>query len=83
MLYRKGLVVGEGSATLVLEDYDHAIARGANIYAEIIGFGTNSDGVHVTNPNQKTMAKAMTLALDDADINPCEIDYINGHGTAK
>ena len=78
---RKGLVVGEGAATLVLEEYDRAIERGAKIYAEIIGFGTNSDGAHVTNPNQDTMAKAMTLALDDAEINAEDIHYINGHGT--
>jgi len=79
---RKGLVVGEGAATLVLEDYDFAIARGANIYAEIIGFGTNSDGVHVTNPNKVTMARAMALALEDAGIEARDVDYINAHGTA-
>ncbi len=79
---RKGLVIGEGAATLVLEEYEHAVTRGARIYAEIIGFGTNSDGVHVTNPNQKTMGGAMTLALEDAGLAPSDIDYVNGHGTA-
>jgi len=79
---RKGLVVGEGGSTLVLEEYEHAKSRGARIYAEIIGFGTNSDGTHVTNPNQNTMAKAMQLALEDANIEPQDVDYINGHGTA-
>ena len=79
---RKGLVIGEGAATFVLEDYDFARERGAHIYAEIIGFGTNSDGVHVTNPNQATMAHTMTLALEDAGIEATEIDYINAHGTA-
>ncbi len=79
---RKGLVVGEGGATLVLEEYEHAKNRGARIYAEIIGFGTNSDGTHVTNPHQATMARAMELALEDAAIRPQDVDYINGHGTA-
>lgn len=79
---RKGLVVGEGGATLVLEEYEHAIERGARIYAEVIGFGTNSDGTHVTNPNKETMARAMELALEDANIDPQDVDYINGHGTA-
>lgn len=79
---RKGLVVGEGGATLVLEDYEHAQERGARIYAEIIGFGTNSDGTHITNPNQETMTRAMQLALDDAGITSRDVDYINGHGTA-
>lgn len=79
---RKGLVVGEGAATLVLEEYEHAIQRNAKIYAEVIGFGTNSDGMHVTNPNQKTMSRAMQLALEDAEVSAKEIDYINGHGTA-
>lgn len=79
---RRGLVIGEGAATLVLEEYGFAKARGANIIAEVIGFGTNSDGVHVTNPNQDTMAKAMELALEDAGISNSDVDYINGHGTA-
>lgn len=79
---RKGLVVGEGAATLVLEDYDFARERGAKIYAEVIGFGTNSDGAHVTNPNMATMARTMELALEDAGIEASEVDYINAHGTA-
>lgn len=79
---RKGIVIGEGAATFILEEYEHAVARGAKIYAEVIGFGTNSDGVHVTNPNQATMARAMELALEDAGIAAADVDYINGHGTA-
>lgn len=79
---RDGLVIGEGASTLVLEDLDHAIARGAKIYAEIIGFGTNSDGRHVTQPNAETMAQAMQLALQDADLSADAIAYVNAHGTA-
>jgi len=79
---RNGLVVGEGAATLILEEYEHAVERGAHIYAEVLGFGTNSDGFHVTQPKQRTMEIAMELALEDACISPENIDYINGHGTA-
>ena len=79
---RDGMVVGEGSATVVLEDLDHAQARGAPIYAEIVGFGTNSDGQHVTQPTAETMAVAMQLALDDAELAPEAIGYVNAHGTA-
>jgi 3-oxoacyl-[acyl-carrier-protein] synthase II len=79
---RDGLVVGEGAATLVLEEYEHAIARGANIYAEIVGFGSNSDGRHVTQPEAETMAIAMRQALGDAVLEPSAIGYISAHGTA-
>jgi len=79
---RDGLVVGEGAGTLILEEREHAMARNAPIYAEILGFGTNSDGGHVTQPNQETMGIAMKLALEDADISPKDIQYINAHGTA-
>jgi 3-oxoacyl-[acyl-carrier-protein] synthase II len=67
---RDGLVVGEGACTLVLEDLEHALARGATIHAEIVGFGTNSDGQHVTQPSHTTMAIAMRLALADAGLPP-------------
>ncbi|WP_146909559.1 beta-ketoacyl-ACP synthase [Arenimonas daejeonensis] len=79
---RDGLVVGEGACTLVLEDLEHALARGATIHAEIVGYGTNSDGQHVTQPNAATMAVAMRLALDDAGLAPDVISYVNAHGTA-
>lgn len=79
---RDGLVVGEGACTLVLEDLEHAQARGATIHAEIVGYGTNSDGQHVTQPNATTMAVAMRLALEDAGLPPEAISYVNAHGTA-
>ena len=79
---RDGLVIGEGAATLVLEEYDYAKARGANIYAEIVGFGCNSDGSHVTQPEATTMAIAMRQALSDARLAPDAIGYVSAHGTA-
>lgn len=79
---RDGLVLGEGACTLVLEELEHARARGATILAEILGFGTNSDGRHVTQPQAQTMAQAMRLALADAGLPAEAIGYINGHGTA-
>lgn len=79
---RDGLVIGEGAGTLILEELEHAQARGARIYAELIGFGTNSDGAHVTQPQADTMRIAMQMALDDAGIEPSQIGYISAHGTA-
>lgn len=79
---RDGLVIGEGACTLVLEELGHAQARGATIHAEIVGFGSNSDGQHVTQPNAATMAIAMQLALRDAGLAPDAIGYVNAHGTA-
>jgi 3-oxoacyl-[acyl-carrier-protein] synthase II len=79
---RDGLVIGEGAGCLILEELEHAQARGAHIYAEIVGFGTNSDGCHVTQPNSATMAQAMRLALEDAQLAPAAIGYVNAHGTA-
>ncbi len=79
---RDGLVIGEGAGTLILEEYEHAKARGARIYAELVGFGTNTDGSHITQPNKDTMEKALHLALESADLEPADIDYVNGHGTA-
>jgi 3-oxoacyl-[acyl-carrier-protein] synthase II len=78
---RDGLVLGEGAGSVILEDLEHARARGATIYAEIVGFGTNSDGSHVTHPNAQTMKIAMELALADAELSPSAIGYINAHGT--
>ena len=79
---RDGLVIGEGAATFVLEELEHAKARGAPILAEIVGFYTNSDGLHVTQPNAETMAIAIQGALDNAHLPASEIGYINAHGTA-
>ena len=79
---RDGLVIGEGAGMLVLEDLDHALARGARIHAEIVGFGSNADGQHTTRPEQSTMRRAMELALEDAGLAPDAIGYVNGHGTA-
>jgi len=79
---RDGLVVGEGAATLVLEEYEHARARGARIYAEVIGFGCNSDGNHITQPTSEAMATAMQMALQDAQLSPEAIGYVSAHGTA-
>ena len=79
---RDGLVVGEGAGTLILESMEHACARGAKIYAEVVGYGTNSDGTHVTLPNADTMAIAMRLALADSGLDQDAIGYINAHGTA-
>ena len=79
---RDGLVIGEGAGTLVLEEYEHAKKRGAKIYAEIIGFGTSTDGTHITSPNQDTMKNALAIALKDANISADEIGYVNAHGTA-
>jgi 3-oxoacyl-[acyl-carrier-protein] synthase II len=79
---RDGLVIGEGACTLILEEYEHAVARGAHIYAELVGYGTNSDGVHVTQPTKETMAKAITEAMEDASVRAKDIGYINAHGTA-
>ncbi|KJV05690.1 beta-ketoacyl-ACP synthase [Methylocucumis oryzae] len=79
---RDGLVVGEGGATLILEEREYALSRGATIYAEIVGFGTNCDGLHVTQPDQASMQIAMQLALTDAELSPETIGYVSAHGTA-
>jgi 3-oxoacyl-[acyl-carrier-protein] synthase II len=81
---RDGFVLGEGSAILVLEELQHALKRGANIYAEVIGYGANSGAYHIVMPEPEgnDAAKAMRLALNDAKVNHDEIDYINAHGTS-
>jgi 3-oxoacyl-[acyl-carrier-protein] synthase II len=79
---RDGLVIGEGACTLILEEREHALARGAKIYAEIVGFGTNSDGLHVTQPDSNSMQTTMLLALQDANLDASAIGYISAHGTA-
>lgn len=79
---RDGLVIGEGAGTMILEEREHALARGATILGEVLGFGMNTDGRHVTQPNASTMAYAMRLALGDAQLPAEAIHYINAHGTA-
>ena len=81
---RDGFVLSDGAGSIVLEDFDHAKARGANIYAEIIGFGTSSDAHHMTAPpdDGRGAALAMSNAIADAEINSSDIDYINAHGTS-
>jgi 3-oxoacyl-[acyl-carrier-protein] synthase II len=79
---RDGLVIGEGAGTLVLEEYEHAVARGAKIYAEIIGFASNCDAAHVTQPQMETMQICMEMALQNAGISAENIDYVSAHGTA-
>lgn len=79
---RDGLVIGEGAGTLILEDLEHAQARGATILAEIVGYATNSDGAHITQPTAATMQVVMEQALADAGLPPSAIGYVNAHGTA-
>ena len=78
---RDGLVIGEGAGTLILEEYERAKSRGAKIYAEIVGFATNTDGTHITNPNKDMMAEVMRQSLNNAVISANEIGYVNAHGT--
>jgi len=79
---RDGLVIGEGGGMLVLEELDHAKARGARIHAEIVGYASNSDGAHVTRPEEATMRRVMEMALEDAGLPAEAIGYVNAHGTA-
>jgi len=79
---RDGLVLGEGATTLILENREHALARGASILGEVVGFATNTDGTHLVRPNKVTMAQVMEMALADAALSTKDIGYISGHGTA-
>ena len=83
-LDRDGFVLGDGGASIILEEYDHAIARGATIYAEIVGAGLSSDAHHMTAPHPEGLGakNVMNYALEDADLTPDAIDYINVHGTS-
>lgn len=79
---RDGLVIGEGAGTVILEDMEHAIARGAPILAEVVGYGTNTDGSHITRPNGETIHRCMTLALESGNIAPEAVGHVNAHATA-
>lgn len=79
---RDGLVIGEGAGIVILETLESALERGATILAEIVGFGTNSDGAHITQPNATTMQVAMEMSLRDAGLTPADIGYVSAHGTA-
>jgi 3-oxoacyl-[acyl-carrier-protein] synthase II len=79
---RDGFVLGEGAGVVVLEEYEHAKARGAKIYAEIIGFGMSADAYHMTAPNVDGPRRSMLMALKNASINADQVDYLNAHGTS-
>ena len=79
---RDGFVIGEGAGVVILEELESAVRRGAKIYAELIGYGSNIDSFHITDPDWENQARCLELALSDADISPGDVDYINAHGTS-
>ena len=79
---RDGFIIGEGAGVVILEEMESAVRRGAKIYAELSGYGSNIDSFHITEPNWENQARCLELALSDAAISPNDVDYINAHGTA-
>ena len=79
---RDGFIIGEGAGVVILEEMESAVRRGAKIYAELIGYGSNIDSFHITEPNWENQARCLKLAMDDAAISPDDVEYINAHGTA-
>jgi 3-oxoacyl-[acyl-carrier-protein] synthase II len=79
---RDGFIIGEGAGVVILEEMGSAVRRGARIYAELSGYGSNIDSFHITEPNWENQARCLKLAMSDAAISPDDVDYINAHGTA-
>ena len=79
---RDGFVTGEGAGVIILEEMQSAMRRGARVYAELIGYGSNIDGIHITEPDSENQARCLKLAMSDAAVAPTDIDYINAHGTS-
>jgi len=79
---RDGFIIGEGAGVVILEEMESAVRRGAKIYAELIGYGSNIDSFHITEPDWENQARCLKLALSDAVISPSDVDYINAHGTS-
>jgi 3-oxoacyl-[acyl-carrier-protein] synthase II len=79
---RDGFVIGEGAGVVILEEMESAVHRGAKIYVELVGYGSNIDGIHITEPDSENQSRCLRLALHDAAISPADVDYINAHGTS-